>query len=188
MSKFHVKEACELPGRPIFVLTGSVVEGEVQPGMWVNVPAGEYMTLRAPILNVETMARPDREDVCVHVQSKLGVTLREDGIEIRGQTIEITRTRIKSKETFNLHDPYELRAIAVQEFKCIECGWVRTPEPGPDESYAEAMGRLAQEVRASGWYVPEAELDCCDMVTCYCPACAKKRAEDMVQIDASKKP
>ncbi len=177
MPKFQVMDTFESPERQIFVLAGSVVEGEVQPGMWVNVPCGEFMTLRAPILKVESITRSGREDVCLCVRADLAQTLREDGVEIRGQTIEITPTRIKPKGTFNLENAYERHALVQQEFRCSDCGRVRMlPEPKPTEPYAEALARLAEEARTSGWHVPPTTPDgTVDLVTCYCPACAEKR-------------
>ncbi len=176
MPKFQVMDTFESPNRQLFVMAGSVVQGEVQPGMWVNVPCSEFMTVRAPILELETATRSGREDVCLHVGSGLGRILREDGVDIRGQTIEITPTRIKPKGTLNLHDRYESHALTQQEFKCVECGLARQPEPKPDEPYAEALVRLAEEARTSGWHVPPTAPDgTVDLVTCYCPACGRKR-------------
>ncbi len=175
MPKFQVKDRFELPEQQQFVLAGSVIEGEVQPGMWVNVPCSEFMTLRAPILEVETTTRSGREDVGLHVEADLGRILREDGVDIRGQTIEITPTRIKPKGSLNLHDPYESHALAQQEFKCSLCGSVLEPPGGPDGPTGADLKPLAQNAKRLGWFVPAVTPDgTLDLVTCYCPPCAKK--------------
>jgi len=183
MSKFRVSDTFESPDQGLLTLAGTVVEGEVQPAMWINVPISEFMTLRAPILSIKTLHRSGERVTCLQVGSELGRILREDGVEIHGMTIDITETRIKPKGTLNLHDPYELRALTAQEFRCTGCGQVRQPVPRPDESYSEALERLAQDVKAAGWYVPDFAADgTIDVEICYCPACGQKKPRKAAQV------
>ena len=84
MPQVQVKDMFELPDPHLFVLAGVVVEGEVQPGMWVNVPISEVLTFRAPILEVETTTRSGREDLCLHCEPELGRVLRKDGVRNPG--------------------------------------------------------------------------------------------------------
>jgi len=48
MSKFRVNDTFALESRRLFVLAGSIVEGQIQAGMIVNVPLmlGDYQTRR----------------------------------------------------------------------------------------------------------------------------------------------
>ena len=175
MPRFQVIDTFAAPDPQVLVLAGCVVEGEVQPGMRVNVPCGEFMTLRAPILEVETTTRSGHKEVRLHVEAWLGQSLREDGVEIRGQSIEITPTTIKPKGSLNLYDPYEAHALAQQEFKCSQCGSLLEPPCGPDGPAGPDLEPLAQNAKRLGWSVPAVTPDgILDLVTCYCPPCAKK--------------
>ena len=182
MPKFQVTDTLELPDRQHFVLAGSVVEGEIRPGMWVNVPISEFLTFRAPILEVGTTTRSGREDLCLHLEPELGRALREDGVEIRDQTVEITPTRIKPKGTLNLYDPYESHALAEQEFKCSQCGSLLELQCNQDEPVGEGLSALAENAKRLGWFVPAAEADgTLDLLTCYCPACGQCKGADPPQ-------
>ena len=91
MSKFRVTDTFSLESRRLFVLAGSIVEGEIQAGMIVRVPLSSSVSVSGPIHSVEFARRAGGwEDVCFCIAyddpSELA-TWR--GISIGGETIEI---------------------------------------------------------------------------------------------------
>jgi len=62
MAKFHVSRAFELPGQGAFVLAGTIVEGEVQAGMWLDFSSGVSCP-RGPIHSVEVQSSGGSEGV-----------------------------------------------------------------------------------------------------------------------------
>jgi hypothetical protein len=66
MCKFWVNHTFALEPRRLFVLAGSIVEGQVRPGMIVNVPLNSSLLISGQIHSVEFARRSDgREDVCL---------------------------------------------------------------------------------------------------------------------------
>ena len=66
MSKFRVNDTFALESRRLFVLAGSIVEGQIRAGMIVNVPLNSSLLISGQIHSVEFARRTDeREDVCL---------------------------------------------------------------------------------------------------------------------------
>jgi uncharacterized protein (DUF1015 family) len=66
MSKFRVNDTFALESRRLFVLAGSIVEGQIRAGMIVNVPLNSSLLISGQIHSVEFVRRTDeREDVCL---------------------------------------------------------------------------------------------------------------------------
>jgi uncharacterized protein (DUF1015 family) len=66
MSKFRVNDIFALESRQLFVLAGSIVEGQIRAGMIVNVPLNSSLVVSGQIHSVEFARRADgREDVCL---------------------------------------------------------------------------------------------------------------------------
>jgi len=89
MPKFHVRDTFELPDRELFVLAGSIVEGEIQRGMFVRVPFNSETGIRLLIDSIEMASHQDGEDVCLCIWS--GPNFRDilRGMDFRDETFEV---------------------------------------------------------------------------------------------------
>ena len=91
MPKFHVKATFTVEGRPHFVLAGSIVEGEILPGMFVHVPFDSSAGMKARIDCIEFARRlGGHEDTCLCIR----YSKREEleiwrGLDIVDQTFEV---------------------------------------------------------------------------------------------------
>ena len=66
MSKFRVNDTFALESRQLFVLAGSIVEGQIRAGMIVNVSFNSSLVISEQIHSVEFCRGTDgREDVCL---------------------------------------------------------------------------------------------------------------------------
>jgi hypothetical protein len=66
MCKFWVNHTFALEPRRLFVMAGSIVEGQIRAGMIVKVPLNSSLAISAQIHSVEFARRTDgREDVCL---------------------------------------------------------------------------------------------------------------------------
>ena len=90
MPRFHVRDTVEIPDRQLFVMAGSVVEGEIQAGMFVRVPFNPSLDMTARIHCIEFARRHGGEDVCLCIESEpeLAEVLR--GLDIGDETFEVT--------------------------------------------------------------------------------------------------
>jgi hypothetical protein len=75
MGWFSVKSAYYHPLRDAIVLTGHVVEGPVEPGLWLDFPKGDGGPTRVPIAEVTTVqyqgGKPPEDAVVIdyrHIQ------------------------------------------------------------------------------------------------------------------------
>ena len=92
MAKFHVKDTFTIEGKPHFVLAGSIVEGEIRPGMFVRVPFNSRTAMTARINCIEFARQPSgHEDTCLCIRY-VGPEELEiwRGLDISGETFEIT--------------------------------------------------------------------------------------------------
>jgi hypothetical protein len=90
MPKFHVKDTFEIPDRKLFVIAGSVLEGEIRAGMFVHIPFNSSVARTAQIHCVEFARRQGREDVCLCVESEPELAELFRDLNIGDQTFEIT--------------------------------------------------------------------------------------------------
>ncbi len=66
MSKFRVNDTFALESRRLFVLAGSIVEGQIQAGLIVNISLNSSLLISGQIHSVQFARRTDgREDVCL---------------------------------------------------------------------------------------------------------------------------
>jgi hypothetical protein len=88
--RFHVKDTFEVPSGQIFVMAGSVVEGEISAGMFVHIPLNSLAAMTLRIHCIEAARRQDGDDVCLcfESQGKAGEFLR--GLNIRNETFDVT--------------------------------------------------------------------------------------------------
>ena len=91
MPKFHVKETFDLPDRKLFVMAGSILEGEIQPGMSVHIRCNPSFDITAPIHSIETALRQGVEDVCLCIQSDHEEADFLSAFNIRDETLEVTK-------------------------------------------------------------------------------------------------
>jgi hypothetical protein len=74
--RFRVEYTFAIAERGLFVLVGEIVEGAVRPGMVLQVPLNDMVTMTAPVHGVEFVDGPDQ-------QSRTGLTLKcEDDIDL----------------------------------------------------------------------------------------------------------
>ena len=91
MPKFHVRDTFEIPDRRLFVLAGSIAEGEIRAGMFVHVPFNSALDMTACIHSIEFARRLDGVDdvcLCIEFESELGEVLQ--GLAIADETLEVT--------------------------------------------------------------------------------------------------
>ena len=92
MAKFHVKDTFAIEGRPHFVLAGSIVEGEVRPGMFVHVPFNSNTAMTARIDCIEFARRlGGHEDICLCIRYTEPKELELwRGLDIGDEIFEVT--------------------------------------------------------------------------------------------------
>jgi uncharacterized protein (DUF1015 family) len=76
MSKFRVNNTFVLESRRLFVLAGSIAEGEIRTGMIVNVPLNSSLPIAGQIQSIEFMRTEGREDVCICIAYESSVELK----------------------------------------------------------------------------------------------------------------
>ena len=91
MSKLRVNDTFALESRRLFVLAGSIVEGQLRAGMIVNVPLNSSLVVSGQIHSVEFARRADgREDVCLCISyedsDELGVW---NALNVRNETLDV---------------------------------------------------------------------------------------------------
>lgn len=89
MPKFHVRDTFEIPDRKLFVMAGSIVEGEIRRGMFVRVPLNSETGIRLLIDSIEFARRQDGEDVCLCFGYGPNFTEILRGMSFRDETFEV---------------------------------------------------------------------------------------------------
>jgi len=91
MSKFRVNDTFVLKGRRLFVLAGSVVEGQIRAGMIVKVPLNSSLSISGQIHSIEFARRTDgREDVCLCIACEGSGELDVwNGLNIQDETLDV---------------------------------------------------------------------------------------------------
>ena len=91
MPKFRVVETFTLESRRLFVLAGSIIEGEIGSGMSLSVPSGSGPAKTACIHSIEFARRPDgHEYLCLCIQYAEPDELEIwRGLDIDGETLEV---------------------------------------------------------------------------------------------------
>jgi len=59
VSKFRVNDTFAVERRQLFVLAGSIAEGQIRAGMIVNVPLNSSLAIAGKIQNIEFAQRTD---------------------------------------------------------------------------------------------------------------------------------
>jgi hypothetical protein len=90
MAKFHVKNFFEIPDRQLFVMAGSVTEGEIVAGMYAQIQVSPMMDMAARIHSIEFARREGGEDVCLCFQSKPRTLQVWRGLSVSDKTLEVT--------------------------------------------------------------------------------------------------
>ena len=90
MPKFHVKETFELQDRNLFVMAGSILEGEIRPSMFVHIPCNSSLDITARIHSIETIRRHDVEDVRLCIKSEPDKMDFLTAFNIKNETIEVS--------------------------------------------------------------------------------------------------
>jgi hypothetical protein len=90
MPKFHVKETFQIPDRGLFVMAGSIVEGEIRKGMFVHFPCNSALDITGKIDCIEFARRKDGEDVCLCFEGEPEELDFWRAMNISDQTLEIS--------------------------------------------------------------------------------------------------
>ncbi len=90
MPKFHVKDTFEIPDRKLFVMAGSIVEGEIRTGMFVHIPFNSSLATTARIHSIEFARRQDGEDVCLCIESEPELAEFLHDLNIGDEIFEVT--------------------------------------------------------------------------------------------------
>ena len=90
MPTLHVKDTFEIPDRQLFVMAGSVLEGEFRAGMFVRVPLNSSLDMTARIHCIEFVRRNGGEDVCLCITSEPDIAEILRGLDIGDETFEVT--------------------------------------------------------------------------------------------------
>jgi hypothetical protein len=91
MSKFRVNDTFVRDHRQLFVLAGSIVEGQIQAGMTVNLPLNFSLSISGQIHGIEFARRTDgREDVCLCIACEGSDELDVwNGLNIQNETLDV---------------------------------------------------------------------------------------------------
>lgn len=91
MPKFHVKDTFEIPSRKLFVMAGTVIEGEIRQGMFVRVPFNSSLDMTVRIQCIEYARRAGgSEDVCLCIESEPELVEILRAFDIGDETFEVT--------------------------------------------------------------------------------------------------
>jgi hypothetical protein len=90
MPKFHVIDTFEVPSRKLFVLAGSIVEGEIRKGMYIHVPCNSGLNISGEIHCIEFARRKDGEYLCLCLEAGQGELDFWRALNINGETVEIS--------------------------------------------------------------------------------------------------
>jgi hypothetical protein len=90
MPKFHVKDTFEIPDRRLFVMAGSIVEGEIRAGMFVHIGFNPAFATTARIHSIEFARREGGEDVCLCIEADRELAEFMRDLNIGDETCEVT--------------------------------------------------------------------------------------------------
>ena len=90
MAKFCVNSAFVIEDRHLFVLAGSIIDGEIRAGMFLRAPSNSNPVVMGPIHSIEFAKRIDRgEDICLCVQTDPKTLELWRGLAMSGEIVEI---------------------------------------------------------------------------------------------------
>lgn len=89
MPKFHVKDSFEIPDWKLFVMAGSIVEGEIRTGMFVHIPFNSSLATTDRIHSIEFARRQGGEDVCLCIESEPELAEFLHDLNIGGEIFEV---------------------------------------------------------------------------------------------------
>ena len=91
MPKSYVGDTFEIAGQDLFVMAGSIVEGEIRAGMFVRVPFTSLSEMTARIHCIEfARRRGGSEDICLCIKFEPDTLELWRGLNIEGETFEVT--------------------------------------------------------------------------------------------------
>jgi hypothetical protein len=91
MPKFRVNYTFALEARRLFVLAGSIVEGQIRAGMIVNAPLNSLLVISGQIDSVEFARRAGgREDICLCITYENSDELAVwNALDIKNETLDV---------------------------------------------------------------------------------------------------
>jgi hypothetical protein len=92
MPRFHVRNTFQITGDPnLFVMAGSILEGEIKTGMFVHIPSNSSLNTTVQIHSISFARRiGGSEDVCLCVKSDPELSDLLRALNIGDETFEIT--------------------------------------------------------------------------------------------------
>lgn len=94
MPRFYVRSTFEIPDRKLFVLAGTIVEGEIRRGMFVRVPLNSQTGVRLLIDSIEFARRQDGEDVCLCIWSGSNFADVLRGMDMSDETVDVAAEEV----------------------------------------------------------------------------------------------
>lgn len=91
MPRFHVTNTFTIEGRRLFILAGSIVDGEIRPGMFVRVPFNSALEMTAQIHSIEFAHRLDGGEslcLCIPCSDEKELEIWR-GLKISDETFEV---------------------------------------------------------------------------------------------------
>jgi hypothetical protein len=91
MSKFRVSDTFAVERRRLFVLAGSIADGQIRAGMIVNVPLNASLSIAGQIQSIEFARRIDgREDICLCIAYESSDELKVwKALNIHNETLDV---------------------------------------------------------------------------------------------------
>ena len=90
MPTFHVTRTFKLPERKLFVMAGSVLEGESLPGMFGHMPCNSSLDITARIQSIEKPRRLDADDVWLCIEEEPDEVDLLSALNVSDETLEST--------------------------------------------------------------------------------------------------
>lgn len=90
MAQFRIAKAYAQKERGLFVLEGSVVDGEILSGMVVHLPFNRAVSMTAPVHSVEHNQHRDREEITLCIKCDEDQLQLWEGLNVGDETIHIS--------------------------------------------------------------------------------------------------
>ena len=95
MSRFRVDHSFAIESRRLFVLAGTIAEGQIQAGMIVSVSLNSSISVSGPIHSIEYARRADGEDVCLCIACEDSGELELwNSLNLKNETLEVVPAAI----------------------------------------------------------------------------------------------
>jgi hypothetical protein len=110
MPRFLVRNTFELRKQPLFVLAGSVVEGEIQQGMFVRIPFNSSltMTVRIHSMGFEHHAGGS-EDICLGIECGPELVEIWRSLDLTNEVLEVVTEDLDSEKLIGAREVWDCK-------------------------------------------------------------------------------